>query len=49
MDKSVLKGRNEAKGRTIRIGFRDGRIQRIRVEGEAKGTYYGTERRKSSD
>lgn len=46
MEKNVDKGRNEARGQNIRIAFDDGRIRRIRIDGQAKGTFYGTDRHK---
>jgi hypothetical protein len=45
-EKNIDKGRNEARGRTIRIAFDDGKVRRIRIDGNAKGTFYGTEPRK---
>ncbi|MBK8800619.1 MAG: hypothetical protein IPN71_00905 [Fibrobacteres bacterium] len=45
-EKNADKGRNEARGKNIRIAFDNGRIGKIRIDGNAKGTFYGTERTK---
>ena len=45
-EKNVDKGRNEARGNTIRIAFDDGKVRKIRIDGSAKGTFYGTQPRK---
>ena len=34
-EKNVDKGRNEARGRTIRIAFDDGKVRKIRIDGNA--------------
>jgi allophanate hydrolase subunit 2 len=41
LENGRLKGRNVAKGDTIRFAFADGQIDEVLVSGNAHGTYFG--------